>query len=184
MHLKVFMILGAFCFLLPYFFKLFSWHRLFCHLPIKCPTNLLFKYQTFFNQYPPPLYFSLHFPITAKLALLPIWCLLFFWRERMGALDYLSNFCTITSTRGKKKPMQVCMHIYIWLAQSWLLLFYCFTSWRRVSFSQTVEIKVKMDCDGCERRVKNAVKNIKGIYYHILHEWSVLTLLKHKLLQH
>lgn len=107
------MILGAFCFLLPYFFKLFSWHRLFCHLPIKCPTNLLFKYQTFFNQYPPPLYFSLHFPITAKLALLPIWCLLFFWRERMGALDYLSNFCTITSTRGKKKPMQVCMHIYM-----------------------------------------------------------------------
>ncbi|PIN03807.1 Copper chaperone [Handroanthus impetiginosus] len=28
---------------------------------------------------------------------------------------------------------------------------------------QTVEIKVKMDCDGCERRVKNAVKNMKGL---------------------
>ncbi|CAA0839650.1 Heavy metal transport/detoxification superfamily protein [Striga hermonthica] len=28
---------------------------------------------------------------------------------------------------------------------------------------QTVEIKVKMDCDGCERRVKNAVKNLKGV---------------------
>ncbi|KAL8549593.1 hypothetical protein ACS0TY_008438 [Phlomoides rotata] len=27
---------------------------------------------------------------------------------------------------------------------------------------QTVEIKVKMDCDGCERRVKNAVSSIKG----------------------
>ncbi|GER48079.1 heavy metal transport/detoxification superfamily protein [Striga asiatica] len=51
----------------------------------------------------------------------------------MGALDYLSNFCTVTSTRKKRKPMQ------------------------------TVEIKVKMDCDGCERRVKNAVKNMKGV---------------------
>ncbi|KAK4393570.1 Heavy metal-associated isoprenylated plant protein 21 [Sesamum angolense] len=49
----------------------------------------------------------------------------------MGALDYLSNFCTVTSTRGRRKPMQ------------------------------TVEIRVKMDCDGCERRVKNAVKNMK-----------------------
>ncbi|CAA2976951.1 heavy metal-associated isoprenylated plant 21-like [Olea europaea subsp. europaea] len=52
----------------------------------------------------------------------------------MGALDYLSNFCTVTSTRRRKrKPLQ------------------------------TVEIKVKMDCDGCERRVKNAVKNMKGV---------------------
>ncbi|KAI8018911.1 Heavy metal-associated isoprenylated plant protein 21 [Camellia lanceoleosa] len=51
----------------------------------------------------------------------------------MGALDYLSNFCTVTSTRrrSKRKPMQ------------------------------TVEIKVKMDCDGCERRVKNAVTSMK-----------------------
>ncbi|XP_011021357.1 PREDICTED: heavy metal-associated isoprenylated plant protein 26 isoform X1 [Populus euphratica] len=28
---------------------------------------------------------------------------------------------------------------------------------------QTVEIKVKMDCDGCERRVKNAVTSMKGV---------------------
>ncbi|CAA0830041.1 Heavy metal transport/detoxification superfamily protein [Striga hermonthica] len=28
---------------------------------------------------------------------------------------------------------------------------------------QTVEIKVKMDCDGCERKVKNAAKNIRGV---------------------
>ncbi|KAL6520126.1 hypothetical protein OROHE_017269 [Orobanche hederae] len=51
----------------------------------------------------------------------------------MGALDYISNFCSVASTRRKRKPMQ------------------------------TVEIKVKMDCDGCERRVKNAVKNMKGV---------------------
>ncbi|XP_042501288.1 heavy metal-associated isoprenylated plant protein 21-like [Macadamia integrifolia] len=53
----------------------------------------------------------------------------------MGALDYLSNFCTVTSTRSrsKRKPMQ------------------------------TVDIKVKMDCDGCERRVKHAVSSMKGV---------------------
>ncbi|KAI3936803.1 hypothetical protein MKW98_021665 [Papaver atlanticum] len=52
----------------------------------------------------------------------------------MGVLDNLSNFCTVTSTRkSKRKPMQ------------------------------TVEIKVKMDCDGCERRVKNSVSNMKGV---------------------
>ncbi|XVE72171.1 hypothetical protein DITRI_Ditri11bG0017300 [Diplodiscus trichospermus] len=51
----------------------------------------------------------------------------------MGALDYISNFCTIRSTRRKRKPMQ------------------------------TVEIKVKMDCDGCERKVKNAVTSMKGV---------------------
>ncbi|GAB4840382.1 Heavy metal-associated isoprenylated plant protein 21 [Ancistrocladus abbreviatus] len=28
---------------------------------------------------------------------------------------------------------------------------------------QTVEIKVKMDCDGCERRVKNAVTRMRGV---------------------
>ncbi|MQL78923.1 hypothetical protein Taro_011348 [Colocasia esculenta] len=56
----------------------------------------------------------------------------------MGALDYLSNFCSVTNTRKlmgrrKRKPLQ------------------------------TVELKVKMDCDGCERRVKNAVHSLKGV---------------------
>ncbi|KAG0491428.1 hypothetical protein HPP92_004826 [Vanilla planifolia] len=56
----------------------------------------------------------------------------------MGALDYLSNFCSMAETkdalkRKKRKPLQ------------------------------TVEIKVKMDCDGCERRVKDAVNSIKGV---------------------
>ncbi|KAK1327203.1 Heavy metal-associated isoprenylated plant protein 26 [Acorus calamus] len=50
----------------------------------------------------------------------------------MGVLDYLSNFCTVTSTSNKRKPIQ------------------------------TVEVKVKMDCDGCERRVRNAVRSMKG----------------------
>ncbi|OWM64403.1 heavy metal-associated isoprenylated plant protein 21 isoform X1 [Punica granatum] len=53
----------------------------------------------------------------------------------MGALDYLSNFCTVdsTSTRSRRRAMQ------------------------------TVEIKVKMDCDGCERRVKSAVNSMRGV---------------------
>ncbi|XP_009790755.1 heavy metal-associated isoprenylated plant protein 21-like [Nicotiana tabacum] len=52
----------------------------------------------------------------------------------MGVLDHIINFFTITTnTTHKKKSMQ------------------------------TVEIKVKMDCDGCERRVKNSVKYMKGV---------------------
>ncbi|XAR51481.1 hypothetical protein NMG60_11006116 [Bertholletia excelsa] len=51
----------------------------------------------------------------------------------MGALDYLFYLCIDDSTRGKRKAMQ------------------------------TVEIKVKMDCDGCERKVKNAVAYMRGV---------------------
>nr|ABK23213.1 unknown [Picea sitchensis] len=28
---------------------------------------------------------------------------------------------------------------------------------------QTVELKVRMDCDGCERKVKNAISSMKGV---------------------
>ncbi|XP_078153332.1 heavy metal-associated isoprenylated plant protein 22-like [Carex rostrata] len=56
----------------------------------------------------------------------------------MGALDHLSDMCSTTETRRalqikKRKPLQ------------------------------TVDVKVKMDCDGCERRVKHAVSNIRGV---------------------
>ncbi|KAL1342898.1 hypothetical protein HN51_029371 [Arachis hypogaea] len=52
----------------------------------------------------------------------------------MGALDFLSDYFSVSRTpRKKRKPMQ------------------------------TVEIKVKMDCDGCERRVRNSVANMKGV---------------------
>ncbi|XP_061992042.1 heavy metal-associated isoprenylated plant protein 20-like isoform X1 [Rosa rugosa] len=50
----------------------------------------------------------------------------------MGVLDYLSDYFTISSKPKKKRKAM-----------------------------QTVEIKVKMDCDGCERRVKSAVSNMK-----------------------
>ncbi|OWM86240.1 heavy metal-associated isoprenylated plant protein 20 [Punica granatum] len=50
----------------------------------------------------------------------------------MGFLDHLSDFCSVSTTRKKRKAML------------------------------TVDIKVKMDCDGCERRVRNAVSSIKG----------------------
>ncbi|BAT99039.1 heavy metal-associated isoprenylated plant protein 22-like [Vigna umbellata] len=52
----------------------------------------------------------------------------------MGVLDYISEFFSVAPSTGKKrKPMQ------------------------------TVEIKVKMDCDGCERRVRNSVAHMKGV---------------------
>ncbi|XP_017701781.2 heavy metal-associated isoprenylated plant protein 22-like [Phoenix dactylifera] len=56
----------------------------------------------------------------------------------MGALDYVSDLFSFTKTRRalkrkKRKPLQ------------------------------TVQIKVKMDCDGCERRVKHAVESLKGV---------------------
>ncbi|KAL1828947.1 hypothetical protein DCAR_0208225 [Daucus carota subsp. sativus] len=52
----------------------------------------------------------------------------------MGVLDHFSDLCSTSSTRkSKRKPMQ------------------------------TVDIKVKMDCDGCERRVKNSVSSMKGV---------------------
>lgn len=52
----------------------------------------------------------------------------------MGFLDDLAKLCSFTSTRrGKRKIMQ------------------------------TVEIKVKMDCDGCERKVRNAVSSMRGV---------------------
>ncbi|PNX84668.1 heavy metal-associated isoprenylated plant protein 26-like, partial [Trifolium pratense] len=50
----------------------------------------------------------------------------------MGVLDKLSDYFSVSTTTGKRrKPMQ------------------------------TVEIKVKMDCDGCERRVRNSVAHMK-----------------------
>ncbi|CAA2975371.1 Heavy metal-associated isoprenylated plant 26 [Olea europaea subsp. europaea] len=52
----------------------------------------------------------------------------------MGFIDHISEVCSDTRTRkSKRKAMQ------------------------------TVEIKVKMDCDGCERRIRNAVSSIKGV---------------------
>ncbi|TXG57228.1 hypothetical protein EZV62_018541 [Acer yangbiense] len=50
----------------------------------------------------------------------------------MGALDHILDWFEVTPRRKKRKAMQ------------------------------TVEIKVKMDCDGCERRVRNAVCSMKG----------------------
>ncbi|KAI9169108.1 hypothetical protein LWI28_007066 [Acer negundo] len=50
----------------------------------------------------------------------------------MGALDHILDWFEVTPRRKKRKAMQ------------------------------TAEIKVKMDCDGCERRVRNAVCSMKG----------------------
>ncbi|PIN14722.1 Copper chaperone [Handroanthus impetiginosus] len=52
----------------------------------------------------------------------------------MGIIDHIQEMFTVTSMRkSKRKPMQ------------------------------TVEIRVKLDCDGCERRVRHAVSHMKGV---------------------
>ncbi|CAO2816251.1 unnamed protein product [Amaranthus hypochondriacus] len=52
----------------------------------------------------------------------------------MGIFDHVVYLCDTTMREPKKrKPLQV------------------------------VEIKVKLDCDGCERRVRNSVAHIKGV---------------------
>ncbi|ESW11200.1 hypothetical protein PHAVU_008G010200 [Phaseolus vulgaris] len=40
---------------------------------------------------------------------------------------------------------------------------FCTVPSRKIKTMQTVEIKVKMDCDGCERKVRNAVAKMKGV---------------------
>ncbi|KAK8969808.1 Heavy metal-associated isoprenylated plant protein 26 [Platanthera guangdongensis] len=57
----------------------------------------------------------------------------------MGMLDHFSNLCSFTRTRRSLKK------------------------WKRKKPLQTVQIKVKMDCDGCERRVKQAVRTMKNV---------------------
>ncbi|XAR52493.1 hypothetical protein NMG60_11020610 [Bertholletia excelsa] len=52
----------------------------------------------------------------------------------MGALDHISDLFSALRTRGRKRKVM-----------------------------QTVEIKVKMDCDGCERKIKSAVSSVKGV---------------------
>ncbi|EPS58116.1 hypothetical protein M569_16700, partial [Genlisea aurea] len=54
--------------------------------------------------------------------------------QAMGALHFLLNLLSIDDSRGKKRKTM-----------------------------ETVEIKVKMDCEGCERRVKNAVRSLRGV---------------------
>ncbi|XP_072957304.1 heavy metal-associated isoprenylated plant protein 27-like [Typha angustifolia] len=54
----------------------------------------------------------------------------------MGIVDVLSDLCSLPNYYGKTH--------------------------KRKQF-QTVEIKVKMDCEGCERRVKKALETMKGV---------------------
>ncbi|KAJ8512338.1 hypothetical protein OPV22_002772 [Ensete ventricosum] len=54
----------------------------------------------------------------------------------MGLLEHVSELCSGTRSRNKlKKKKQL----------------------------QTVELKVRMDCEGCERRVRKAVQGMKGV---------------------
>lgn len=50
-----------------------------------------------------------------------------------GTLEYLSDLVGSSHRHNKKKQLQ------------------------------TVELKVRMDCDGCERKVKNALSSLSGM---------------------
>lgn len=53
-----------------------------------------------------------------------------------GTLEYLSDLLSSVK-KGRKKKKQI----------------------------QTVALKIRMDCEGCERKVKNVLSRVKGIVY-------------------
>ncbi|XP_010933357.1 heavy metal-associated isoprenylated plant protein 27 [Elaeis guineensis] len=53
----------------------------------------------------------------------------------MGVLDYVSELCSLPKDQRKLRKKQF----------------------------QTVEMKVRIDCEGCERKVKKALEEIKGV---------------------
>ncbi|OIW12891.1 hypothetical protein TanjilG_24824 [Lupinus angustifolius] len=69
----------------------------------------------------------------------------------MGALDFLSDYFSVSTPKQKRKPMQVFNIVPIPFNCPCVLM--------------TVEIKVKMDCEGCERRVRSSVSNMKAQAY-------------------
>jgi len=95
----------------------------------------------------------------------------------MGVLDKLSDYFPEYPSTGKKhKPMQVFISSESYISKfcSFLLLnMIC------IFLLQTVEIKVKMDCDGCERRVRNSVAYMKGLYFSF--SCSIVTIAYFKL---
>ncbi|KAL9261841.1 Heavy metal-associated isoprenylated plant protein 21-like protein [Drosera capensis] len=52
----------------------------------------------------------------------------------MGILDHVVDYCDVNTPKSKRKKQH-----------------------------QTVDIKVKMCCGGCERRVKNSLSGVKGV---------------------
>ena len=110
----------------------------------------------------------------------------------MGALDHLSDMCSVTETKRtlqirKRRPLQVknitmfepfCFRgirreiissacsLPLNLLRFVLIISSCLYCFR---FDQTVDLKVKMDCDGCERRVKHAVSSIRGTWHASFH---------------
>ena len=55
-----------------------------------------------------------------------------------GTLEYLSTL--LSSAKKRKKKRQI----------------------------QTVALKVRMDCEGCERKVKNVLSGVKGMFHFLL----------------
>ncbi|KAL2329054.1 hypothetical protein Fmac_022481 [Flemingia macrophylla] len=78
----------------------------------------------------------------------------------MGALDHISELFDCSHPRKKRKQFQVTNYNnYIYLL--YLYIYICLLI--SLHGVQTVEVKVKMDCEGCERKVKKAVDGMKGV---------------------
>ncbi|KAL3621389.1 Heavy metal-associated isoprenylated plant protein 26 [Castilleja foliolosa] len=63
----------------------------------------------------------------------------------MGALDHLSNMFDCSSGHSKLKKRKQLQTFHL--------------TTRRM----TVEIKIKIDCEGCERKVRRSVEGMKGV---------------------
>ncbi|OWM68217.1 heavy metal-associated isoprenylated plant protein 27-like [Punica granatum] len=57
----------------------------------------------------------------------------------MGILDYVTDVCELSHGRSSRRKL------------------------KKLKQLQTVEIKVKMDCGGCERRVRKSVEGMRGV---------------------
>lgn len=62
-----------------------------------------------------------------------------------GTLEYLSNLLS-SARRGKKKRKQI----------------------------QTVAVKIRMDCEGCARKVKKVLSGVKGNFYILYAKYSIM----------
>lgn len=81
----------------------------------------------------------------------------------MGVSEFVSAL--LDSRRHKRKlkkhrQLQVCMYVCIYMEIIYINLYKIYLIDLRTK--QTVEIKIKMDCEGCERKVKKSVDGMKG----------------------
>ncbi|KAL2254888.1 UNVERIFIED_CONTAM: Heavy metal-associated isoprenylated plant protein 26 [Sesamum indicum] len=76
----------------------------------------------------------------------------------MGALDHLSHIFDCSSGHSKLKKRKQLQTSQVYMQLRYLGFFFPL-----VFLNQTVEIKIKIDCEGCERKVRRSVEGMKGV---------------------